>query len=90
LSVTKKDLTKHISRKLGLLQKDSYLIVESFFQLISVNNAKSINIGKFGTFSFKETPERIGRNPKSLQEFKIKARKKLNFKCSEEIKKRIN
>jgi integration host factor subunit alpha len=90
LSVTKKDLAKQISFKVGLLKKDSYFIVESFFQFISANNQKSINVSKFGTFTSKETPKRIGRNPKSLQEFEIKARKKLNFKSSEEVKKSIN
>jgi nucleoid DNA-binding protein len=38
----------------------------------------------------KETPSRIGRNPKTKKEHVIKARKKLVFKPSAEVKKRIN
>ena len=33
---------------------------------------------------------RIGRNPKTLQEFKIRSRQKLTFKPSDEVKKNIN
>jgi len=54
------------------------------------NKNKNINIKNFGTFIFKKTPQRIGRDPKSLQEFEIKARKKLVFRPSEEVKKNIN
>lgn len=54
------------------------------------NRDRNININKFGTFSYKKTPKRIGRNPKTHQEFEIKARKKLSFKSSQEIKHSIN
>ena len=39
---------------------------------------------------YKKTPKRIGRNPKTLQEFDIKARQKLVFKPSDEVKRGIN
>ncbi len=88
MSVTKKQLANHISKKLGLSQKDSLFFVNSFFKIIVKNNKISIN--NFGTFQQKETPSRIGRNPKTLQEFKISARKRLNFKPSDEIKRNLN
>ena len=48
------------------------------------------NIKNFGSFNYKKTPKRIGRNPKTLEEFEIKARKKLTFRPAEEIKKTLN
>tara|TARA_B100001093_G_C26139502_1_gene722716 strand:+ start:260 stop:535 length:276 start_codon:yes stop_codon:yes gene_type:complete len=89
-SVTKKDLAKNISNKLGLSQKDSLFFVKHFFKFLTDNQFNRINIHNFGSFTPKKTPKRIGRNPKTLQEFKIKARKKLNFRPSGEIKKSIN
>ena len=90
MALTKKDLAKNISKKLGLSQKDSLFFIQQFFKMLIDNKAKNININKFGTFLYKKTPKRIGRNPKTLQEFQIKPRHKLTFKPSEEIKKNIN
>ena len=90
MSLTKKDLANNISKKLGLSQKDSLFFVQHFFKMLVDNKTSNININRFGTFSYKKTPKRIGRNPKTLKEFQIKPRRKLTFKPSEEIKKNIN
>ena len=90
MSITKKDLAKNISNKLGLSQKDSLFFVNSFFKSIVNNSKAALNISNFGSFSYKKTPKRIGRNPKTLEEFNIKSRVKLSFKPSDEIKKNIN
>ena len=90
MTVTKKNLVTNISKKLGLSQKDSLFFVQHFFKMLIDNKTSNININKFGTFSYKKTPKRIGRNPKTLQEFKIKPRQKLSFKPSEDIKRNIN
>jgi len=90
LSLTKKDLSNNLSIKLGLSKKDSLFFVQHFFKMLIDNKRSNININKFGTFSYKKTPKRIGRNPKTLQEFEIKPRKKLTFKPSEKIKQNIN
>tara|TARA_Y100000816_G_C25747491_1_gene393205 strand:+ start:298 stop:570 length:273 start_codon:yes stop_codon:yes gene_type:complete len=90
LSLTKKDLANNISEKLGLSQKDSLFFVKNFFKILIDNKTSNININKFGTFLYKKTPKRIGRNPKTLQEFEIKSRQKLTFKPSDEVKQNIN
>ncbi len=89
-SVTKKRLAKNISDKLGLSQKDSLFFVQQFFSFLVNNQSKRINIHNFGTFTNKVTPERKGRNPKTKEEFIIKARKKISLKPSKEIKNAIN
>ena len=90
MSLTKKDLAKNISKKLGLSKKDSLFLVQHFFRILIENKNKYINISNFGTFINKETPKRIGRNPKTLQEFDIKPRQKLSFRPSNKIKENIN
>ena len=90
MSVTKKDLAKNISKKLGLSQKDSLFFVQNFFKALIDNKSKNININKFGTFSYKKTPKRIGRNPKTLEQFSIKSRHRLTFQPSDKIKQTIN
>ncbi len=90
MSKTKKDLANNISKKLRLSKKDSLFLVQNFFRTLIENKNKHINISNFGTFIYKQTPTRIGRNPKTLQEFKIKSRQKLTFKPSDEVKQNIN
>jgi len=90
LSLTKKEIAKNISKKLGLSQKDSLFFVQNFFETLIKNKTKNISINNFGTFMFKKTPQRAGRNPKTLQNFKIKARQKLVFKPSDNIKTSLN
>ena len=90
MSLTKKDLAKNISDKLGLSQKDSLFFVQNFFKALIDNKSKNININKFGTFSYKKTPKRIGRNPKTLEEFSIKSRLRLTFQPSDKVKQTIN
>ncbi len=75
---------------MGLSKKDSLFFVTSFFKIIADNGHNKISINNFGSFELKETPTRIGRNPKTLEEFNIRARKKLSFKPSDEIKRNLN
>ena len=90
MSLTRKDLAKNISKKLGLSQKDSLFFVQEFFKILTDHKSANININKFGTFLYKKTPKRVGRNPKTLQEYEIRPRQKLTFKPSEEVKQNIN
>ncbi len=90
MSLTKKELAKNISKKLGLSQKDSLFFVQNFFEILIQNKTKNISINNFGTFKYKKTPQRVGRNPKTLQKFKIKARQKFVFKPSDVIKSNLN
>ena len=90
MSITKKVLANNISQKLGLSQKDSLFFVQNFFKALTDNRNSVININKFGTFIYKKTPKRVGRNPKTLEEFEIKSREKLTFQLSDKIKQTIN
>ncbi|MDC3028273.1 HU family DNA-binding protein, partial [Pseudomonadota bacterium] len=65
MSTTKKTLTKIISSKINLSQKDSKAVIDNFFRFISDHHSRPISINNFGKFLFKKTPKRIGRNPKS-------------------------
>ena len=90
MAVTKKSLVRNISKKLELSQKDRSFFLESFLSFVKLNSKNGINIQRFGTFVFKKTPKRIGRDPKSKKEYIIKAREKLVFEPSSKIKQEIN
>jgi|TARA_B100001059_G_scaffold236800_1_gene290550 integration host factor subunit alpha len=91
MSLTKRNIAKKISIELNRPITDSLEIVNSFVNLIKANSKNNkIKINKFGTFEYKKTPQRVGRNPKTKQEYKIKSFKRFVFSSAIELKKIIN
>lgn len=91
MSLGKKDISKNISTKAHFSLKDSKRFLNSFLKILKNKGRNNIiKISKFGTFEKKITPQRIGRNPKSKQEFIINKRSKLTFKSSIYVKSFLN
>ena len=90
-NLTKFEIAKILSKKKGYSSSYSKKIVNDFFecikQNIKLNNFKLKNIG---TFKILNKKERIGRNPKTNEIFKIRARKSLSFNASKELIKNLN
>ena len=86
----KKDIVKNISSKALFSSTTSNLFLNAFLDLIKENKRKKIKISKFGTYYLHKSPARIGRNPKTKEEFKIPASEKLAFKSSNKVKIVIN
>ena len=90
MGLSKKDIVYNISSETQLSLKTSSSILESFLILLKSNKTKTVKISSFGTFTPHETPKRIGRNPITMDEFEIKAHKKISFKASNKVKSIIN
>ena len=90
MGLGKKDIVYNISSKTFLSSKDSSKILESFIAILKKHKNKNIKIAKFGSFLLINTPKRIGRNPKTKEEYEIKARTKFSFKASNKIKSFLN
>ena len=91
MSLTKRDIANNISLSSNLTLLESSKLLDKFIQKIIVSSKKSnLKLSNFGTFSYKSTPMRVGRNPKTKEEYIIKGRKKLSFSSSKKIKELIN
>ena len=91
MNLSKNNIIKNIAKHSLISNNDASSIFESFLLLIkSESKSKLVKISSFGTFSFKKTPKRVGRNPKTLDSYIIPKINKLNFKPSEKIKRKIN
>ena len=86
----KKDIVKNISSKALFSSKTSSLVLEAFLSFIKQNKNHKIKISKFGTYYLHKSPARIGRNPKTKEEYKIQASEKLAFKASNKVKSILN
>tara|TARA_B100002051_G_scaffold107612_1_gene102660 strand:- start:1157 stop:1429 length:273 start_codon:yes stop_codon:yes gene_type:complete len=90
LSLGKKDIVKNISSEAFLSKSDSKDLLESFLDFIKKNSSNSVKILNFGTFYNHKSPKRIGRNPKTREEFIISKREKIVFKASSVVKNILN
>ena len=86
----KKDIIKNISSKALISSRSSSLVLDAFLSFIKLNKRHKIKISKFGTYYSHKSPARIGRNPKTKEEFKIPASEKLAFKASHKVKSILN
>ena len=91
MSFGKKDICKNISSKALILRGDSKEFFTNFLNLVTIKSkSRIVKISNFGTFYTKNTPQRLGRNPKTKEEFIILKRSKLFFKSSNKIRGIIN
>ena len=90
MGLGKKDIVKNISSKALIPSKTSSLVLEAFLSFIKDNKRNQIKISKFGTFYLHKSPARIGRNPKTKEEFKIPASEKPVLKVSNKVKSVFN
>ena len=90
-NLSKKDISKQISLKTGLSFLFSKNLTEDIIDIIKeLIKYKNLNIKNFGTFKIKKKKERIGRNPKTNEEFIISSRKVISFYGSKKINKKLN
>ena len=91
MNLSKKNIIKNAAKNSLISKKDASSLFESFLKIVkSKSVSRSVKISSFGTFSFKKTSKRVGRNPKTLDSYIIPEMNKLNFKPSEKIKRKIN
>ena len=91
MNFSKADIVKNINKKSLVSSNDAKSILESFLLLIKdKTKTKSVKLSGFGSFSFKKTTKRLGRNPKTKDSYIIPELNKLNFKPSNKIKENIN
>ena len=90
MSLTKKDISKEISRNIEISDLEGLKFLKAFLQNVKIMSANNLKISNFGVFYKKNTKKRIGRNPKTKQEYVIEAASKIIFRPSNFVKKHIN
>ena len=90
-NLTKEDICIFLSRKKGYSVLYSKKIINNLMEiLIDEIKENSFNLKNIGTFKILNKKERIGRNPRTKEIYKIKARKTLAFKPSTNLSRKIN
>ena len=91
-NITRDDISEYINSAFGLPKYDCNNLVNEIIKLIILGliNHNIVKIHNFGTFKIRNKNQRIGRNPKTKEEFMIMARKVISFIPSHHLLKKIN
>ena len=91
-TITKKDISNEIHKKIGLSFNYSKLINNDVIEIISfiLKTEKNIVLKNLGTLTVKVKKERLGRNPKTKESKIISSRDVVLFKASKDFKEFIN
>ena len=82
----KKDFVKKLQQKTGLPNNLLKKILDDLIEIIILNiKDGQLNLKNIGSFKIHQKKERIGRNPKTKETFKISSRNSIKFTPSKKI-----
>ncbi len=89
--MTKKEIVKQISEKIGMTQLRTKEIVQLTFDAIldTLLEDKRIELRNFGVFEVKQRKARKARNPKTGERVDVPAKNVVTFKPGKEMEERV-
>jgi integration host factor subunit alpha len=92
MALTKAHLVEIIQNELGFQKNQSIVLVEQVIEIIkrTLENGDDVLVSGFGKFCVQDKRARRGRNPETGEEKIISARKIVSFKCSRNLREKIN
>lgn len=89
MPLVKQDLVNDIIENIGFRQNEAKNLVNDFFNQIKEGLARDgeVKLSGFGNFTLLDKKPRVGRNPKTKEEFEICARTVVSFKPGVKFKK---
>lgn len=92
MTITKKDLSQILMQQTNLTRVEALNFIEDFFEVIrvSLESGNPVHVANFGNFTLRNKKSRIGRNPKTNEEFEITARRVVSFHPSNTLRAKVN
>jgi integration host factor subunit alpha len=92
MTATKSDLVKAVAEANGFHRNKSTELIETLIDLIRAKLAsgEDVLISGFGKFCVKKKRERRGRNPATGEDMMLASRRVVSFKCSGQLRDKIN
>lgn len=86
--MNKSQLVNAVAEEVSLSKVEVKRVIDTLFSKIedTLNNGEKVVVSGFGVFSVLNSPERIGRNPRTGESVKIAARRSVKFRSNMEIK----
>ena len=91
MTLTKNKISKNLSSELNIPLQKSKKVVNFFFDIQKdLIKSRNLKLSKFGSYYKLETPERFGRNPKTMEQHKIPKKLRISFKPANNIRSILN
>lgn len=92
MALTKHDIVEQIQASLGFPRNESIKITEALLELIksTLASGEDLLVSGFGKFLVKEKKARKGRNPATGDDAILPARRVVTFKCSGQLRGKVN
>jgi integration host factor subunit alpha len=85
-TLTKNEISKNLSIKTGFPKTLSKEIIDSLIDILIENiNPNGIKLKNIGSFKIIKKKERLGRNPKTKEQFIISSRNSISFTASKKL-----
>ena len=85
-NLKKLEISKNLSKKMGFSILFSKKVIDDLLNVLILSiKENNLNLKNLGVFKIIKKKERLGRNPKTKENYKISARKALSFKASKKI-----
>jgi len=91
-AMTKLEMINQMAKDAGIAKAVAKAVLESFVGLVvkEVKAGRSLRVASLGTFSLKKVKARKGVNPKTGEQIKITAKKRMTFKPAAQVKTLLN
>ena len=91
-TLTKADIISSIQGENSFSANKSAEVFETLLEIIkrTLESGEDVLISGFGKFRVKDKKPRLGRNPATTEDMILPARRVVTFKCSNNLKDRIN
>ena len=91
-NISRDEIAESMKKEFGFNRKLCLDIVNDIVDIIieGLQSDKKVKIHNFGTFKMNNKKNRIGRNPKTKEEYNISSRNVITFKPSKILLKYIN
>lgn len=89
--MNKGDLVSKLAEDAGITKVQANAALDAFTEAVAktLKKGDSVTLVGFGTFSVSKRAARVGRNPKTGEALKIKAKKVAKFKAGKSLSEKI-
>jgi integration host factor subunit alpha len=92
MTLTKELVVKAVAEANGYSRNQAVDLIENLLELIKsrLESGEDVLISGFGKFCVREKRKRRGRNPATGERMMLEARRVVTFKCSGNLRRKIN
>ena len=92
MTLTKVHIVDAVAKQIGYPKNQSSEMIETLLEIIkrTLESGEDVLVSRFGKFCVKEKHERRGRNPATGEDMMLEPRKVVTFRCSRQLRDRIN